>query len=422
MKGVAGEAVSFSGSVSAGGRALARGLERAFGVVQDGVAAGHYPGAVAVIAGADGSIEQKAFGRAMVVPVERPMTLDTLFDLGSLTKAVTTLTAILILAGRGIVGLDDPVGEYFPEWRQSERDEALKRRGTLAHLLTHTAGLPAWRPLYLYTRTPEEMVRAVCQTRLVNEPGQRVLYSDLGFVLLGEVVRRATSLRLDVFAEQELFRPLKMLDTAFSRGFRASSSGQGPGDRGRVDLVDPARCAATEEGNLTEQSMAGAEGERFTGWRTGITCGQANDGNCYYGMGGVSGHAGLFSTGRDLAAFCAMWLNHGAGPKGPILSPALVETATRDWTGQLGTSRGLGWVKPPASLRSGDEAGPFSGGDFLSPRAFGHVGFTGTSVWIDPEYGLAMILLTNRLHPRSQAGIIYTRPKFHNAVLGALRP
>lgn len=422
MKGLAGEAAGFGPAVNTGGHVLARGLERAFGVVQDGVAAGHYPGAVAVVVGADGSIAQKAFGRAMAAPVERPMALDTLFDLGSLTKAVSTLTSILILAGRGIIGLDDPVGEYFPEWRQGERDEAAKRRVTLAHLLTHTAGLPAWRPLYLYTRTPEEMIRAVCQTRLVHEPGQRVLYSDLGFILLGEVVRRATSLCLDVFAEQELFRPLKMLDTAFSRGFRASTSGHGPGDRGRVDLIDPARCAATEEGNLTEQGMAGAEGERFTGWRHGVTCGQANDGNCYYGMGGVSGHAGLFSTGRDLAAFCAMWLNRGAGPKGPILSPALVEAATRDWTAQLGVSRGLGWVKPPTFPRSGDEAGPFSGGDFLSSRAYGHVGFTGTSLWIDPEYGLAMILLTNRLHPRAQAGIIYTRPKFHNAVLGALRP
>ncbi|HEY3316135.1 MAG TPA: serine hydrolase domain-containing protein [Bacillota bacterium] len=406
-------------------RFLPRGLERAFGVIQDGLATGAYPGAVAVIVGPEGIVTQRAFGRAMVVPTEREMTLDTQFDLASLTKPVATLTSLLILAGRGHIALDEPIGEFFPEWRAAGGDGDGKRSVTLQHLLTHTAGLPAWRPFYLDCRTPEEVIRATCQTPLAYEPGTRVLYSDLGFILLGEVVHRSTGLRLDGFADQEIFRPLKMLDTAFALapGARKPAHGDSaPADDAREAPVDPARAAATEVGNLVEQGLVGAEAAAFNGWRTGTICGEANDGNCFYGLQGVAGHAGLFSTGRDLAAFSAMWLNGGVGPRGQLLSPALVKSATRDWTGHLGAPRGLGWSKPPLRVRRGDENGPFSGGDFLTPRAYGHTGFTGTSLWIDPEHRLAMILLTNRLHPRAEAGIIYCRPKFHNAVLGGLRP
>jgi CubicO group peptidase (beta-lactamase class C family) len=173
------------------------------------------------------------------------------------------------------------------------------------------------------------------------------------------------------------------------------------------------RIAATETGNQVEFGMCGERAAAFPRWRDYVLRGEVNDGNAWYGLGGISSHAGLFGTASDLALFAQAWLRGGR----PLLSRHTVELATRSHTPGMAENRGLGWQKPPAIPFPG---GRPSCGDLLSPQAFGHTGFTGTSLWIDPARDLFVILLTNRLHPRASNGLVAVRPAFHNCVVAAL--
>lgn len=365
-----------------------RRLELAFAVVQRGVEGGAFAGAVAAVGRGD-EVVVRAFGHAALQPERVPMRADTLFDLASLTKVVATTPAVLRLVEQGAFSLDAPVADLLPEFTD--------RRVTVRHLLTHTSGLPAWLPLYLDQRGLPAYLRAIGRLPLEQAPGERVVYSDLGFILLGAIVARVTGQSLPDFCRTAVFEPLGMRET------------------GWLPQVPRARIAATEEGNRTEMEMAGLRAAEFDRWRQEILWGEVNDGNAHYGLGGVAGHAGLFGTAQDLALYALAWLRGGR----PILSPPTVQLATRNLTPAPGEARGLGWQKPPQETLP---SRPHSCGELLSDSAFGHTGFTGTSLWIDPEKQLFIILLTNRLHPvrhRKGPDLFALRPAFHNAVVAA---
>ncbi|MDB4896813.1 MAG: beta-lactamase [Firmicutes bacterium] len=363
-------------------------LAQAFAIVERGIAQGAYPGAVAAVGGMDGVAAVRAFGLAVQEPEQLPMRTDTLFDLASLTKVVAATPALLRLLEDGAFVLETPVRQMIPEFGDD--------RVTMRHLLTHTSGLPAWCGLYLDHRGWEAYTAAICATELLREPGTAVAYSDLGFMLLGAVIQRLTGQTLPDYCRTAIFEPLGMHDT------------------GWLPAQGRQRIAATERGNQVEYGMCGDRAPGFSRWRRAITWGEANDGNCFYGLDGVSSHAGLFGTAADMARYAQAWLRGGR----PVLGRHTVALATRSHTPAMADNRALGWQKPPAAAFPSSRA---SCGDMLSPQAFGHTGFTGTSLWIDPDKDLFMILLTNRLHPAAKDGLFAVRPAFHNAVVAALR-
>ena len=358
-------------------------------LVEQGMAAGTFPGAVVYVRQDARVVWHHAFGWAAVTPRRRTMRSDAVFDLASLTKPIATATAVLQLVEHGILQLDHPVADYLPAFGASG-----KQAVTVRHLLTHTSGLPAWIRLYLRVRTPAEALRYICALSPGAAPGSRVEYSDLGFIVLGELVRACGELSLDRYLDARI-APLV--------GWRRT--------RFRPPAAWRPRCVATEAGNEFERAAAGAEGEGFR-WRTGVICGEVHDGNSYYLYRGVAGHAGLFSTAEEVGRFGQIMLDFGATPHGAVLARRTVAEATRDQTGQLEEARGLGW-----RCRRGS---PFMGVR-ASSEAFGHTGFTGTSLLVDPPRALVVVLLTNRVHPRAATTAIETfRAQFHDAVIEAI--
>ncbi len=363
-------------------------LEKAFQVVAQGVADEAYAGAVAAIGSSDGILALRPFGFAAREPEQVTMRAGTVFDLASLTKVVATTPAILRLLEEGAFVLETPVQHIVPEVKDA--------RITIRHLLTHTSGLPAWRPLYLEHRGRAAYVSAIGQTALLRDPGQHFEYSDLGFILLGEIISRVSGMELSEYCRKAVFEPLGMQETGF------------------LPRLPRQRTAATEKGNRVEYEMCGERARTFSRWRSGIIWGEANDGNAWYGLDGVAGHAGLFGTAADLALYAKAWLT--ASPN--LLSRQTIAAATRSYTPEAAENRGLGWRKPPAIAFPPGRA---PCGDLLSSAAYGHVGFTGTSLWIDPELDLFIILLTNCLHPTRSERIYHVRPAFCNAVVASLR-
>lgn len=332
------------------------------------------PGAVAAVARRGRLVFYEAYGYAALYPERRPMERDTLFDLASLTKVMVATPLLLGLAEEGILRLDDPVAEFYPDFGANGKDAV-----TFRHILCHTAGLHWWRDFYRSCRGRDEIIAAICQEKLDAAPGTRVVYSDLGFMLLTEIVERITGMDLARAARERVFSPLGMTDAMYRPAPEAA-----------------ARAAATEY-------------QRESGI---YLCGEVHDENAR-GMGGISGHAGLFGTAADVLRYGQAWLDGGRGSSGDkILSPATIAAATRDQTAGLGDRRGLGWaLRSPAGSPAGD---------FFSGSAFGHTGFTGTSLWIDPGLDLVAVLLTNRVHPtRENPAIIKLRPRFHNILAAA---
>jgi CubicO group peptidase (beta-lactamase class C family) len=359
-------------------------LAKAQAFLERAVADGAFPGAVALIALDGQVVAHWAIGHAQVEPEPRPMHLDTIFDLASLTKPLAGATAALLLLEYGAWSLDDPVARFIPEFAAKGKQDV-----TLHQLLTHSSGLAPWAATYAHARDPESTLRYICSLPLTYIPGTSVAYSDLGFSMIGHLVRRVTGSGIDAFLSRRAWAALGMLDTAYlpAEAFRP-------------------RIAATERGNAFERVMVSDRGESFDGWRDHVLVGEVNDGNTHYALGGISSHAGLFSSGLDVLKFAEMYL--GEGPR--LLAPATIATATLNHTPGLASARGLGW-----------ELQPRAGGDLLSPRAFGHTGFTGTSLVIDPERRLVIILLTNRTHPDANNERIATvRPRFHNLVAASI--
>ena len=330
-----------------------------------------FPGAYAVVGTRAGVVARYGAGKLDWAPSPAP-TEHTLWDLASLTKVVGTTTAVMQLVDRGRLDLDAPVQHYLPEWTGPQKELV-----TVRHLLTHSAGLPAWRPLYREAPSADSALAAVLATPLDTVPGARMVYSDLGAILLGLVVERAAGERLDSLLARTLFTPLGMHDT----GFRPSSL-----------LV--LRAAPTE----------------IDPWRQRHLRGEVHDENAYF-LGGVAGHAGLFGTAHDLTRFARMLLGGGALDGVRIVQPATLAEFTRVQDPRL-SHRALGWETANGENSAGRRA---------SARAFGHTGFTGTSLWIDPERDAFVLLLTNRVNPtRENRKIGAVRVALADAVLAAL--
>jgi uncharacterized protein YbbC (DUF1343 family) len=314
--------------------------------VEQAMASQSVPGGVVVIGRHDRVLFRRAYGFRELQPDRVPTTLDTVYDLASLTKPIATATSIMVLVERGALGLDDLLVKYVPECNKEG-----KRAITLRHLLLHVSGLPSDIIKDDFAHGRAEAIRHICETPLHGAPGATSTYSDLGFMLLEEVVRRVTSRELPAFASEAIFAPLGMLDTGFL-----------PSDELRQ------RAAWTE-------LVDGV-------WRVGVV----HDPRAYL-LGGVAGHAGLFSTADDLALYARALLGRGAVDGKRILSPSTVASmiAPYDVPGGIRT---LGWgVQSPWR------------GEGFSPIAIGHFGFTGTALWIDPDKDLFVLVLTNRVHP-----------------------
>ena len=306
----------------------------------------------------------------------RPMTTETVFDLASLTKVIGLTTACILLVDQKKLDLDAPVQRYLPEFRGAGKEKV-----TIRHLLTHSSGLPAWRPLFRETETREAALALVDTTPLDTVPGARYLYSDLGAIVLTQVVEHITKTRIDQYLDTAVFKPLGMTTTRY---------------------LPPAewrdRIAPTE---------------MDTAFRHRMIRGEVHDENTGR-LGGISGHAGLFSTGPDLARF-AMWLLNQGSPSSSVLlrsSPSLVKQFTTRQDLPPGSSRALGWDTPSENSSAGTK---------MLAHAFGHTGFTGTSIWLDPDRDLFIILLTNRVHPtRANTKILKVRPHVADLVVDAV--
>jgi len=316
-------------------------------VVMRGIQAGGYPGAAVVVGRKGAAVWQRGFGRldwtdesSVVSPTE------SIYDLASLTKVVGTTTALMILFDEGKVHLDDPVSKYIPEFSGGEKDLV-----TLRLLLEHRSGLPAGRDLWRIAHSPDEARQAVIETPLTYHPDQFYEYSDLGADMLGFVVEAASGQRLDQFLADHVWKPLGMDDTFFK-----------PAD----SLRD--RIAPTEVNPPRGYPLRG----------------EVHDENAF-ALGGIAGHAGLFSTASDLSVFAQMMLNGGQYGGTRIIADSTVGL----FTTRAARTRALGWDTC---------AGDGSCGKYLSERAYGHTGFTGTSLWIDPDRDMFVILLTNRVH------------------------
>ncbi|MES3032714.1 MAG: serine hydrolase domain-containing protein [Gemmatimonadota bacterium] len=340
-------------------------------VLTKAVADGAFPGAVAVIGNRAGITASFGAGRLDAQDASEPTT-STIYDLASLTKVIATTTLVLQLVDQGKVALDAPVVRYLPDWKGARTADI-----TIRQLLSHSSGLAAWRPFY-----KEAADRAEARTQLMlvgpdAPPGTRYLYSDMNFMLLGMVVERVTGLPLNRAFDTMVAEPLRLADTRFL-----------------PDSTLRARIAPTE----------------FDPWRQRQLRGEVHDENASR-FDGVSGHAGLFATGDDLARVARLWLNGGSLDGARLASARTVSQFTQVQD-TLISRRALGWETP---------SGSNSAGKRLSGTAFGHTGFTGTSIWMDPARDLFVILLTNRVNPtRENRKIGGVRTALADAVAGAV--
>jgi CubicO group peptidase (beta-lactamase class C family) len=351
-------------------------LKPAFGLLDREVADQAFPGGVLAV-GLRNQLVVHPFGKLTYDAKAPAVSSSTIYDAASLTKPVVTTTAVMILAAAGRLQLDAPVARYLPEWTNGPNPE-WRQKAKVRDLLLHTSGLPAHRDYYAQVKGEQEVLQKIFAEPLVAEPGKQVEYSDLGFILLGEIVQRLTGKRLDAFAREQIFQPLGMNNSMFNPPKELRS-----------------RIAPTEND---------------TSFRKRQLQGEVDDANAW-AMGGVAGHAGLFTTAGDLAIFAQMMLNCGIYAHQRLLPRSLInDFATRRSLG--GSARALGWDVPTE---------PSSTGQHFSDRSFGHNGYTGTSLWIDPERQLFVILLTNRVYPTAtNEKIRQVRPALHDAILEAL--
>jgi uncharacterized protein YbbC (DUF1343 family)/CubicO group peptidase (beta-lactamase class C family) len=330
------------------------------------------PGAVVVIVYRGKVVFRKAYGQRRLKPDAAPMSVEVVFDLASLTKPIATATALWMLIEQGKVRLDDPVAKYLTEFNGERR-----KKITVRHLLLHTSGLIADNPLSDYRQGREAARKSVFALEPRSEPGERFVYSDMGFILLGEIVERVSGESLDAFTKKHIFDPLGMNET----GFRPEGK-----------LKDRAAPTTFREGHLVQ--------------------GVVHDPRSFV-LGGVAGHAGLFSTADDLAVFAQMLLNGGEYSGKRILEAETVRRMTEPHS--VGTKggkglRSLAWDVDTAYSKNRGEG-------FKPGEGFGHTGFTGTSIWIEPKLDMAVIFLSNRVHPNEKGNV--TRLRGHVASIAA---
>ena len=358
-------------------------------VVESEITKKGLPGAVVLVARKGRVVWRKAYGARAVEPSREPMSVDTLFDLASLTKVVATATSIMILVERGKVRLSDPVSNYIPELNGENREKI-----TIEHLLTHRSGYAPDFDLRERWTGYDEAIKHLISEPLRSVPGSRFVYSDIGFIALGEVISRVSGMTLDQFAQKNIFAPLRMSHTTFApnRGLHA-----------RIAPTEKRKGQMSYLGDTGQN--AGVEGEV---WLRG----QVHDPTSFR-MNGVAGHAGLFSTVDDLFIYCQMILNGGQYNGVRVLSPLTIAEMTRPrLVTAAGGTRGLGWdINTSFSTNRGD----------LFPLgSFGHTGFTGTSIWIDPASQMFVVFLSNRVHPDGKGDVATLRGRVSSIAAGSV--
>jgi len=358
-------------------------------LLQSRIGSGDFPSAVYMLARDGQVIFADALGDAVREPEPHPATLGTIYDLASLTKPLVTGMLCARMFERGEIALGDPVKKYLPEFGGTD-----KHAITLRQLLTHTSGLPAWRPLYLLAADPESAVTSIASQQLEYKPGERVIYSDLGFIVIGFLLRQLTGVSLPELAAREIVTPLKLQQTVFV-----------PSAAMRTGV------AACENGNAYERDMCQRDfaGHDYTGWRNGIIWGDVHDGNASF-LGGAAGHAGLFSNGAETLRLA----NQFIGELSELLSAETCQLFRQNMTRGLNEARSFAW-----QLAATKDS---TAGDSLPADAFGHTGFTGTSCWVDASRRQVFVLLTNRTHARQLpfANINAVRREFHSLAVTAL--
>lgn len=373
-----------------------RPVETAF---QEALAQGAFPGAVVLVSRDEDIVYEQAFGHRSLLPEKTPLTCETIFDLASLTKPLATTLAIMLLVREKKIRLDDQVTRFVPTFGVFGKSST-----TFRHLLNHSSGLPAWRPYYeeivksekagrinfIGSRAAKNFVfEAVHREKPLSAPGKQALYSDLGFIVLAEILETITGATLDRFCQDRIFKPFGLLSMAF------------------VDLSQ----TRTRRLQRVGENIAPTEN---CPWRKRILCGEVHDDNAY-AMGGIAGHAGLFSSARDvhyLLAYLARCLH---GKKDNFLPQSLIEEFLTVGDALPNSTYALGWDTP--------SAGRSASGDFFSRRSVGHLGFTGTSIWWDLDKNCHIVLLTNRVHPtRKNDKIKEFRPRIHDLIMKVLFP
>lgn len=357
-------------------------LTRADSVINKAIEKGTIPGAVLLVERFNKIAYHKAYGYRELIPEKKPMELNTIFDLASITKPVATATSIMILLEQGFLRLNDPVNLYIPDFNEY-KGEFANEPIRIIHLLTHTSGLPPYAPVKQLKEKfkgpqPDLLIHYIATVNRYHTPGTYFKYSCLNFITLQRIIKIVSGKSIKEFAEQNIFERLGMMNTFYTP----------PEDKIQF-------CAATEQLE---------DGQVLIGKVHDPLAREIN--NC------ISGNAGLFSTAEDLAIYSAMLLNGGSWNGQRILNPLTVKKMTTVPRGFEEFGRALGW----------DLYSPYNSnlGDLLSDKAFGHTGYTGTSIAIDPQYQIAIILLTNRVHPHDKGSVVRLRALIANIVAASI--
>jgi len=359
-------------------------------MLRDRIAAGDFPSAVYVVAEQGREVFADALGDAVREPEEYAASLETVYDLASLTKPLVTGLLCARMIESGQLSLDSSIAKYL-----SEFDRPDKHGMTVRELLTHSSGLPAWQPLYIIANGKRDgAIAAIANQPLEYKPGERVVYSDLGFIVLGALLQRMAGKQLAQLAQSEIFEPMELRSTFFN-----------PSQAVRKGV------AACEDGNAYEREMCERDhpGQAYADWRTGVIWGEVHDGNAHF-LGGAAGHAGLFSNANETLRLAHQFISG----RSELLSNRTCELFRENMTAGLNEARSFAWQ---LAATKDSTAGPS-----LPPDAFGHTGFTGTSCWIDAAAERVYILLTNRTHARALpfANLNQVRRDFHTMAAKAL--
>ena len=358
-------------------------------MLADRITAGDFPSAVYLISEKSKPVFADALGHAVIDPYRITASLNTIYDLASLTKPLVTGMLCAQLVEKGELTLDSAVAHYLPEFERTDRQMI-----TVRELLTHTSGLPAWRPLYVLAENRRERALGVIANEALEyKPGTRVVYSDLGFIVLGFLLERLTGTDLSKLALSEIIEPLQLQHTFFN-----------------PEMALQTGIAACETGNGFEREAALTLGAKhYAAWREQVIWGEVHDGNAYF-LGGVAGHAGLFSTANETLRLATQFLSQQSEL---LNADSCTELFTRNMTKGLEEARSISWQLAQS---------PESAGSSLPADSFGHSGFTGTSCWVDPHHQRVFILLTNRTHARSLpfVNINSVRREFHSLATAAL--
>ena len=342
-------------------------------IIYNGITEKAFPGA-ALLINLDGkTIYKKGFGKFTYESDSPDVKPSTIYDLASLTKVIATTTAAMICIDRKYFTLDDKVEKFIPDFKANDKENI-----TIRNLLLHNSGLPAWEKFYDKNLTKDQILSDIYSSKLEYKTGSKTVYSDLGMIVLGKVIEKVTNSSLDKFCKKEIFEPLGMNDTYFN-----------PPDSVKYKIPPT---------------------ENDTYWRNRLIKGEVHDETASL-LGGVSGHAGLFSNVEDLAKFLLLILNKGFYKNKRIINSETVELFTKRQSQE--SSRALGW---DTKSETGSSAG-----NLFGTISFGHTGFTGTSIWVDPDRNLFVVFLTNRVYPsREKNKLLSIRPKLHDAVIRAI--